>query len=172
MAKSAVADIKSLDRKDPRFLQMMKVKLQTHSANLEYNKMGHRITSDEMVCEHWIPHLTDMAREDWLKLPNREPPLWDHFEKFLEVQTLSCRERERMSLATPEYSSGGNNGNITCTRCKSRQHSTSDCKAQFCLTCKSWICRNKFQNKQRYNASPEPTFCKYCEDTHPFGAHT
>ena len=131
--------------------------------------MGHRITCDEMVQEHWIPLLTDMAREDWLKMPNREPSLWDHFEKFLEVQSLACRERERMSLATPEYSSGGNNGNITCTRCKSRQHSTTDCKAQFC---KSWKCRNKFHNKQRSDASPEPTFCKYCEDTHQFRGHT
>ena len=69
LAKSAVADVKSLDRKDPRFLQMMKVKLQTHSTNLEEDKMGHRITSDEMVREHWIPLLTDLAREDWLKMP-------------------------------------------------------------------------------------------------------
>ena len=57
---------------------MMRVKLQTHSTNLEENKMGHRITSDEMVREHWIPLLTDMAREDRLKMPNREPPLWNH----------------------------------------------------------------------------------------------
>ena len=56
LAKSAVPDIKSLDRKDPRFLHKMKVKLKTHNTNLEENKMGNRITSDEMVREHWIPH--------------------------------------------------------------------------------------------------------------------
>jgi hypothetical protein len=67
LSRSAVADVKSLDRKGPRFLQMMKVKLTTHSANLTVNGMGHRISSDEMVREHWIPLPTEMAREDWLK---------------------------------------------------------------------------------------------------------
>jgi hypothetical protein len=164
LAKSAVADIKSLDRKDPRFMQMMKVKLQTHNTNLEENKMGHRITSDEMVREHWIPLLTDMAREDWLKMPNREPPLWDHFEKFLEIQSLACRERERMSLSTTVYSSGGTTDSITCSRCKSKQHNTPDCKASFCTTCKSWRCRNKLHNRPRSEQSQEPTYCKSCDD--------
>ena len=50
---------------------MMKVKLTTHRKNLEINNMGHRITSDEMVREHWLPLLTEMAKEDWLKTPNR-----------------------------------------------------------------------------------------------------
>jgi hypothetical protein len=59
----AIADIKNLDRKDSRFLQMMKVKLTTHRKNLEINNMGHCITSDEMVREHWLPLLTEMAKE-------------------------------------------------------------------------------------------------------------
>jgi hypothetical protein len=49
LSRSAIADIKNLDRKDSRFLQMMKVKLTTHRKKLEINNMGHRITSDEMV---------------------------------------------------------------------------------------------------------------------------
>jgi hypothetical protein len=49
LSRSAIADVKSLDRKDSRFLQMMKVKLTTHRKNLDTNNMGHRITSDKMV---------------------------------------------------------------------------------------------------------------------------
>ena len=173
LAKSAVADVKSLDRKDPRFLQMMRVKLQTHSTNLEEDKMGHRITSDEMVREHWIPLLTDMAREDWLKMPNREPPLWNHFEKFLEIQSLACRERERMSVSTPAYGSGASTDSTTCTKCKSKLHTTQDCKGKFCTTCRSWKCNCKrFQNRQRPDTNQEPSYCKGCEDYHPYGAHT
>ena len=52
LSRSAVADMKSLDRKDPRFHQMMNIKLTTHSANLTLNGMGHRITNDVMVREH------------------------------------------------------------------------------------------------------------------------
>ena len=100
---------------------MMKVKLSTHSTNLEVNGMGHRITSDEMVREHWIPLLTEMAREDWLKVPVRDPPLWPHFEKFLEIQAQACRERERLGLTGTDYTSG--TGTQTCTRFKSRYHS-------------------------------------------------
>ena len=91
LSRSAIADIKNLDRKDSRFLQMMKVKLTTHRKNLEINNMGHRITSDEMVREHWLPLLTEMAKEDWLKTPNRESPLWPQFD---ETQLQACRERE------------------------------------------------------------------------------
>ena len=106
LSRSAIADVKSLDRKDSRFLQMMKVKLTTHRKNLEINNMGHRITSDEMVREHWLPLLTEMAKEDWLKTPMREPPLWPQFEEFLETQSQACRERERLGLATPGTQSG------------------------------------------------------------------
>ena len=53
LSKSAISDIKNLDRTDSRFLQMMKVKLSNHSKNLDIHRMGYRITSDEMVREHW-----------------------------------------------------------------------------------------------------------------------
>ena len=46
MIWSAITDVKSLDRKDSRFLQIMKEKLTTHSKNLELNGMGHRTISD------------------------------------------------------------------------------------------------------------------------------
>ena len=64
LSKSAITDIKSLDRSDSRFLQIMKVKFTNHSKNLDTYKMGHRITSDEMIREHWIPLLTVRAQED------------------------------------------------------------------------------------------------------------
>ena len=95
LRRCAVADVKSLDRKDPRFLQMMKVKLTVKG-------MGHRITSDEMVREHWIPLLTEMAREDWLKVSVREPPLWPHFLNLFEIQAQACRERERLGLTSTD----------------------------------------------------------------------
>ena len=100
LSKSAITDIKSLDRSDSRFLQIMKVKLTNHSKNLDTYKMGHRITSDEMIREHWIPLLTVRAQEGWLKNPIRESPLWPKFEQFLETQADACRERERLGLVT------------------------------------------------------------------------
>ena len=106
-----------MDRKDSRFLQMMKVKLTTHRKNLEINNMGHRITSDEMVRKHWLPLLTEMAKEAWLKTPMRESPLWPQFEEFLETQSQASRERERLGLATPGTQAGGA-PNHECTRCK------------------------------------------------------
>ena len=96
LSRAAIADIKSLDKKDPRFLQMMMVKLTTHRKNLELSGMGHRITSDEMVREEWLPMLTYNAKEDWLKVPAKTAPLWPHFEKFLKDQSESCKERERL----------------------------------------------------------------------------
>jgi hypothetical protein len=84
LSRSAIAEIKSLDRKDSRFLQIMHVKLNHHRKNLDTNNMGHRITSDEMINEHWVPLLTEMAKEDWIKRPKRDSPLWPQFEAFLE----------------------------------------------------------------------------------------
>jgi hypothetical protein len=121
LSRSAIADVKSLDRKDSRFLQMMQVKLNNHRKNLDTNNMGHRITSDEMVNEHWVPLLTEMAKEDWIKRPMREPPLWPHFEAFLETQSQACRERERLGFATPETQAGGAPTH-DCTRCMSKYH--------------------------------------------------
>jgi hypothetical protein len=84
LSKAAISDIKNLDRTDSRFLQMMKVKLSNHSKNLDIHRMGYRITSDEMVREHWLPLLTESAKEDLLKNPVRKSPLWPEFEAFLE----------------------------------------------------------------------------------------
>ena len=58
LSRTAIEDIKSLPRKDPSFLQMLKVRLTTHSKNLELSGMGYRITSVDMVREEWIPLLT------------------------------------------------------------------------------------------------------------------
>ena len=97
-SRTAIEDRKSLPRKDPRFLQMLKVRLTTHNKNLELSGMGYRITSDDMGRKEWIPILTEMAREDWLKVPPRKPPLWPHFMEFLEIQAAACRGRERLRL--------------------------------------------------------------------------
>ena len=130
-------------------------------------------TGLQVMREHWIPLLTEMAREDWLKVPDckgvRDPPLCPHFEKFLEIQAQACKERERMGLTSAEYNSGS--GTQTCTRCKSRYHSKADCKAQFCLSCKSWTCKNKAHRKQRLppqeRDEQENTHCYYCDEVNP-----
>ena len=53
----------------------MKVELKPHGKNLEFNNL----TSDEMVREHWLPLLTEMGKEEWLKIPMRKSPLWPQF---------------------------------------------------------------------------------------------
>ena len=172
LSRTAIQDVKNLNRKDPRFLQMMKVKLVTHSTNLELSGMGYRITSDDMVREQWIPLLTEMAREDWLKIPDRDPPLWPHFVKFLETQAQACRERERLGVAMGTDSQGSS----YCSKCRTRSHDTTECKAQFCLECKSWgKCKNKSHRKQRHQPQErdgEESHCPWCDESHPFGKHT
>ena len=88
----ANADIKNMDRKDPRFIQIMLRKLTSHKKNLDLSDMGHRITSDQMIREEWLPMLPTMAKEDWLKVPNKAKPLWPQFETFMISQTEACRE--------------------------------------------------------------------------------
>ena len=180
LSRSAIADVKSLDRKDSRFLQMMLVKLQTHRKNLELSNMGHRITSDEMVREEWLPMLTNMAKEDWLKRPSREAPLWPHFVSFLEGQAQACKERERLSLASTPVASKD------CSRCKSRFHTSEVCKAVYCSICKTWRCNNRSHRKPEMAEQPwsrrqtKPTseeedkesFCPICKENHPWGKHT
>ena len=51
LSRSAIADVKSLDRKDSRFLQMMKVKLTTHRKNLEINDRNGKGRLAENTCE-------------------------------------------------------------------------------------------------------------------------
>ena len=74
-SRYAIEDIKCLDREDPRFLKIMKMRINTLHNNLKVQGMEHRITSDEMIMEIWLPMLTETAREDWLKIPNRDPCL-------------------------------------------------------------------------------------------------
>jgi hypothetical protein len=62
----------------------MHVKLNSHRKNLDTKEKGRRITSNEMVIEHWVPLLTDKAKEDWIKTPKRKTPLWPQFHKFME----------------------------------------------------------------------------------------
>ena len=147
LSRTAIEYIKSLPRKDPRFLQMLKVRLTSHSKNLEQSGMGYRIKSDDMVREEWIPLLTENAREDWLKVPPRQPPLWPHFMDFLEIQAAACPERERLGLNSKD-----NQPAVYCAKCKTSTHKTPECKAQFCLECKTWgKCKNRNHRKLSEN---------------------
>jgi hypothetical protein len=59
----------------------MHVKLNSHRKNLDTNEKGHHITRNKMVNEHWVPLLTDKAKEDWIKTPKREMPLRPQLEQ-------------------------------------------------------------------------------------------
>jgi hypothetical protein len=102
LSKPAIVDIKSLDRKYSRVLQMMNIKLTSHRKHMDINNMGHHITSNEMVNKHWVPLLTERAKEDWNNSPIREPPLWPQFEIFIEKKSQACREQEILGVATHE----------------------------------------------------------------------
>ena len=169
LARYAIKDIKSLDREDPRFLQIMKMRITTHHNNLKVQNMEHRITSDEMIMENWLPMMTEMAREDWLKIPNRKSPLWPQFEQFLHLQAQASRERERLGLSQPRVHSKGK----PCSKCKSKFHQTSDCKAEFCRDCKAWgTCTNKAHSRKTDKVPSGDTFCKGCNEAHPWKEHT
>ena len=118
MSRGAINDI----RKDPRFLQMMLKKLQSHKENLDLSNMGHRVTSDEMIREEWLPIMPENAKEDWLKVALDPTPLWPQFEAFLEKQADACRQRERLGLATATPVR-------ECSKCGGKNHSSEDCKA-------------------------------------------
>ena len=176
LSRGAIAQIKNLDKKDPRFLQMMMVMLTTHRKNLELSGMGHRITSDEMVREEWLPMLTYNAKEDWLKIPSKSPPLWPHFEMFLQTQSEACKERERLGLVQTSYKATSyGSSQEECGRCKAKGHSTATCQSQFCLPCRSWKCRDRRHKKQR-NAPQDradgDVDCGYCKEAHPYMKHT
>ena len=113
--RGAINDIKSLDRKDPRFLQMMLKKLQSHKENLDLSSMGHRVTSDEMIREEWLPIMPENAKEDWLKVALDPTPLWPQFEAFLEKQAEACRQRERLGLARSAPARD-------CSKCGGKNH--------------------------------------------------
>ena len=169
LARGAIKDIKSLDKKDPRFIQMMLKKIQSYKSNLDLSHMGHRVTSDEMIREEWLPIMPDSAKEDWLKLPRGSSPLWPEFEEFLTSQARACRERERLGLVASAPTQK------ECTRCKSKTHTTDVCRSQYCLTCRSWRCSNKFHKKQKPGQeenSGTDSYCGLCREAHPFNKHT
>ena len=80
-------------------------------------------------------------------------------------------KRERLGLVTTPT------GQKECTKCKSRTHTTDACRSQYCLTCRSWKCNNKFHKKQRASQEREEqtsseSYCCICRETHPFNKHT
>ena len=138
----------------------MKTKLTNHSKNLDIYKMGHRITSDEMVREHWLPLLTERAKEDWLKNPIRESPLWPKFEEFLEAQAEACRERERLGLVTiqSETSHMAQINQPDEDRLRQRSYKKG---------------RDRGIQRQRHHQQMAGDLhCSQCNDTHPNGSHT
>ena len=120
-----VEDIKNLNREDNGFLQEMKRKLNSHKQHMDMNNMGHQITSDEMVKKHWVPLLTEKAKEAWDKVENynviRSPPLWPTFLELLETQGKRAKTRERNKGKSTNHESVPNSGIWKyCQQCRSR----------------------------------------------------
>ena len=165
LSRAAIQDIKSLDRKDNRFPQMMLTKLTMHKKNLEQSNMSHRVTSDDMIREQWLPMLPTMAKEDWLKTPVRIPPLWPHFETFLETQAEACRQRERLLFTGTD----NQDTQKKCQKCKSSFHTTENCKRRYCETCRTYDCKCKRQSR---GGNFTENYCNICNEKHPFEKHT
>jgi hypothetical protein len=57
---------------------------------MDMNNMGYHITNDDIVKKHWVPLLTEKAKEAWDRIEDyniiRSPPLWPQFEKLLEIE--------------------------------------------------------------------------------------
>jgi hypothetical protein len=57
---------------------------------MDMNNMGHHITNNDMVKKHWVPLLTEKAKEAWDRVEDdnliRSPPPWPQFEKLLEIE--------------------------------------------------------------------------------------
>jgi hypothetical protein len=92
LARLAIADVKSVDRGDSRHIQIVRNKLLTYKMHLEQVGIAHRITSDEMVDEHWLPLLSTEIRERWIQRGVTVPgPQWKTFEAFINKQAVAAR---------------------------------------------------------------------------------
>ena len=111
--------------------------------------------------------LTDAAKEDWLNVPVRSSPIWNHFEKFLQEQSQACKERKRLSLIQSSHRTAKKE----CSRCKAPGHTQKTCTAQFCISCRSWKCKNRDHKKQQ-TYEEKKSYCKHCDEDHPYGKHT
>ena len=96
----AIADVKSLNREDSGFLQEMKRKLNSHKQHMDMNNMGHQITSDEMVRKHWVPLLTEKAKEAWDKVENYNESSWRHRERGQNLENVTEASQPTMSQLT------------------------------------------------------------------------
>ena len=144
---------------------MMLTKLTMYKKNLEQSKMSHRVTSDDMIREHWLPMLPLMAKEDWLKTPMRNPPLWPHFEAFLETQAEACRQRERLLFTGTEVQETQRE----CSKCKARSHTVENCRSQYCEQCRTYRCRDR---RHRQRGADREAYCNQCKESHPYMKHT
>jgi hypothetical protein len=57
----------------------MRRRLNTHTKHMDKSNLGHHINNGDMVKKHWLPLLTEQARETWDSVENynviRSPPL-------------------------------------------------------------------------------------------------
>ena len=167
LARLAIADIKSVDRKDTRYIQIVKNKLLTYKTDLEQVGLAYRITSDEMVHEHWLPLLNTETRERWIQEEEGAPgPQWGKFEAFITRQAVAARTRERISQAS--QSATFRPGLKSCSKCKQTDHLSRACKTIFCAKCKIW----HLKDKHTVGDISEGSYCTSCEAPHPFGKHT
>ena len=72
-----------MDHSDPRFIQLMRNKIDFHHRNLRTVQLEHRISGREAIEEMWIPLFKKETRELWLQEPvDSNQPLWDRFLEF------------------------------------------------------------------------------------------
>ena len=168
LARLAVQDIKAVSRKDTRYIQIIRNKLLTYKVDLQQVDLQHRVTSDVMITEHWLPLLPHEIRERWIQDNTLDAgPLWPRFEQFINKQAAAARARERMSQASsPSF--GGGSLEKPCSKCQKSGHKSKDCKSMYCARCKAWHIKDK-------HTAPEPaegSYCRTCDTTHKFGLHT
>ena len=167
LARKAVHDIKSVNRKDTRYIQIIRNKLLTYKVDLEQVQLQHRVTSDVMITEHWLPLLPPEIRERWIQDNTLEGgPLWPVFEQFINKQAAAARQRDRMSEAS-SANAGSATSDKPCSKCLSKAHKTKDCKTIYCARCIAWHLPGK------HTSSPtKESYCRGCESVHKFGVHT
>ena len=129
----------------------MKRKLNSHKQHMDRINMWHRITSDEMVRKHWVPLLTNKAKEAWDEVEDyniiRSPLLWPTFMELLETQGEKAKTREH--------------------KCKGKSTNPEPVPNtgiwKYCQQCRSWECWNTKHKKINYETPMDNTFfCRTC----------
>ena len=95
----------------------------------------------------------------------RNPPLWPHFEAFLETQAEACRQRERLLFTGTEVQ----DTQRECSKCKARSHTAENCRSQYCEQCRTYRCRDR---RHRQRGADREAYCNLCKESHPYMKHT